>query len=103
MFGTGLAAKKISFLGQVSQRKKFRFWDRSRSEKNFVLGTGLAAKKISFLGQVSQRKKFRFGDTSQEKRKTLRRVYLWECPNVQAKTKLAFSQQFGLHLWQRLF
>ena len=36
---------------------KFRFRDRSHSEKNFVLGTGLTAKKkLRFRGQVSQQK-----------------------------------------------
>ena len=40
---------------------KFRFRDRSHSEKNFVLGTGLTAKKISFWGQVSWAKKCELG------------------------------------------
>ena len=46
VLGTGLAAKKNSFWGQVLQRKKFRFGDRSHGEKNFVLGTGL---KLSLI------------------------------------------------------
>ena len=40
---------------------KFRFRDRSHSEKNFVLGTGLTAKKNFVLGTGLITKKFELG------------------------------------------